>query len=70
MKHHLRVTFHNQSYFGEDGGYVYLETLDRPGILGQQILDRGHNCMTTPSSTDLLLRKLHLAYRRNKLSIL
>lgn len=68
MKNHLRVTFRGRSYFGQDDGYVFLESDGRPGILGQQILDHGNNCMTTPKTEAALLRKLRNKYRREQRS--
>ena len=64
MKNHLRVTFRGKSYFGQDGGYVFLESPGRPGILGQQILDRENNCMETPKTDAELLTRLRNRYRR------
>lgn len=63
---HLRVTFRGQSYFGQQNGYVFLVSEGRPGVLGQQILDRGNNCMTTPSTASELRKKLRNRHRRQQ----
>lgn len=66
MKTHLHVTFRGQEYFGQESGYVFLESSGRPGTLGQQVMDHGTSCMTTPTTAEALLRKLRNKHRRQQ----
>ena len=68
MKNNLRVVVSGYEYWGQEGGYVFLENsrTGRIGTLGQQVTDGNCNCLSTPGTEAELVRKLRNIQRREK----
>ena len=63
----MRITIGKESYWmPESGGYVWVESVGRPGSLGQQACEgSGSTIRATPESFDAVVRKYHRKVLRN-----